>query len=75
VTTSLKVSVVDAGTGRGINDVAVTCGDDIVCTAVDGTCEIEYGVDDRFVWIACPEGVRAEGKFYRPLPAGEDAVF
>lgn len=75
MTTNLKVSVVDADTGRGINGVAVTCGDGIVCTAGDGTCEIEYGVDDRFVWITCPEGLRAEGKFYRPLPTGQDAVF
>jgi outer membrane protein assembly factor BamB/predicted MPP superfamily phosphohydrolase len=75
MTTKLKVSAVDASTRRGIGGVAVTCGDGIARTAADGSCQIDYGAHDRFVWITCPERYRAEGGFYRPLPAGEGVVF
>ena len=70
----IHVTVIEQSTQRGVAGVAVTTGDGIELTDADGRCAIAVDPQARFVWISCPQGKRAAGDFYRPLPADE-AVF
>ena len=65
----IHVTVIEQSAQRGVAGVAVTTGDGIELTDADGRCAIAVDPQARFVWISCPQGKRAAGDFYRPLPA------
>jgi Icc-related predicted phosphoesterase len=61
-------------TESGIPGVAVSDGHDVVLTGADGAYRLAVAVDAAVVVVRVPDGRSAVGKFWRPLPAADEAI-
>ena len=61
------------GSQRGLPDVCVSNGREVVRTDSGGAYRLPQRSEDRFVFVTVPTGYASEGLFYRPV--GETDVY